>query len=88
MNTSFQESNIEAFSEQRNSNSPRTESFLKTPISANSNLNSTTHTRFNSEVEYPLKDLLKKMQDELDFLRQENTELKSRGTSTVMIYVI
>jgi len=82
MDQSFQENNLETLFENQHSNSPRTESFLKTPVSMDSKINSKTHTRFSSEVEYPYKDLIKKMQDEIDALRQENSELKSRENFT------
>ncbi len=54
------------------------ESVLKGPISFDSRTNSKAHTRINSEVDGAFKDIIKKMQEEIDKLYQENAELKSR----------
>ena len=43
-----------------------------------SKFTSKSHTRDNSTVEINLKDIIKKMQDELNHIRQENLELRSR----------
>lgn len=58
------------------------DSFSGTPVSGALKRGS-KKGRDSSNMDGPMKDLLKKMQEELEELRHENAELKSRGTTRV-----